>query len=110
MADLVIGRALIDVKLVIEPSAKDVAKRERQVLGYVLLDRHNVLHVNEVTIYCAWQARLLTYPLATLLAAPDSLGPPDLETLRIDFHDVLNKELDGYLAWKERQHYRCTPD
>lgn len=106
VADLVIGRTLIDVKLSIEPTAKDMATWVRQVLGYVLLDRHNVLHVDQVAIYCGWQARLLTYPLASLLAEADSHGLRDLETLRVGFYDALRSDLDDYLS--RRAHRRAT--
>jgi hypothetical protein len=105
-ADLVIGRTLIDVKLAIEPDEEDVTTWVRQVLGYVLLDRRNVLHVDQVAIYCGWQARLLTYPLASLLTEADSRGLRDLETLRVDFHDALRSDLDDYLS--RRAHRRAT--
>jgi hypothetical protein len=105
VADLVIGRTLVDVKLGIEPTADDVRQWVRQLLGYVLLDRHDTFRLEVVAVYCGWHARLLTYPLPALLAAASPGLAPALTTLRNDFHTALSDDLDGYAACKERQRY-----
>jgi len=72
VADLVIGRTLVDVKLAIEPTDEDVAVWLRQLLGYVLLDRFDTFRLDAVAVYCGWHGELLTWPLSALLtsAAP----------------------------------------
>jgi hypothetical protein len=99
--------SLVDVKLAVEPTDDDVATWLRQLLGYVLLDRFNNLHLEAVAVYCAWHRQLLTYPLPALLASA-GLGPArNLESLRTDFYEALREALDDYAAWKERERYRC---
>lgn len=48
VVDLVVGRTLVDVKLAVEPSQKDVAAWLRQLLGYVLLDRFDTFRFDTV--------------------------------------------------------------
>ncbi|WP_344411985.1 hypothetical protein [Amycolatopsis minnesotensis] len=105
VADLVIGRTLIDVKLAVEPTADDVATWLRQLLGYVLLDRHDTFRIDAVAVYSAWHGCLLTHPLGAFLATA-SAGPlSDLGQLRAEFHHALRDDVDSYLAWKERRRY-----
>jgi hypothetical protein len=77
--DLVVGRTLLEVKLAVEPAAEDAAVWLRQMLGYVLLDRHGT---------CGWSGQL----------RPSALG-----RLRGDFGELLADELDGYPAWHLRE-------
>lgn len=106
VADLVIGRTLVDVKLAVEPSEEDVAAWLRQLLGYVLLDRFDTFRFDTVAVYCGWHGQVLRWPLSALLR-PAAPGPaPPLENLRTDFHKDLRDELDRYTAWKERERYR----
>lgn len=105
VADLVIGRTLVDVKLAVEPTDDDVAAWLRQLLGYVLLDRFDTFRFDAVAVYCGWHGKLLTWPLSTLLRSAASGPVPTLESLRADFHKHLRADLDSYAAWKERE--RC---
>jgi hypothetical protein len=104
--DLVLGRTLIEVKLAVEPTADDVTVWMRQLLGYVLLDRHDTFALDTIAVYCGWSGQLLTYPLPTLLAASGHGGPAALPRLRDDFGKLLAAELDGYTAWRQRERYR----
>ncbi|MCE7008109.1 hypothetical protein LWC34_35600 [Kibdelosporangium philippinense] len=58
IADLVIGNTLVDVKLVAQPTTTAVHTWLRQLLGYVLLDHHNALHINAIAIYSGHNAQL----------------------------------------------------
>ncbi|MET8848470.1 hypothetical protein [Amycolatopsis sp. NPDC004625] len=106
VADLVLGRTLIEVKLAVEPTADDVTMWLRQLLGYVLLDRHDTFAVDTIAVYCGWAGQLLTSPLPTLLAASGHGGPAALARLREEFGTLLAGELDGYTAWRQRERYR----
>jgi hypothetical protein len=106
VADLVIGRTLLEVKLAVEPTAEDVVVWLRQLLGYVLLDRHDTFALDTIAVYCGWSGLLLTYPLPTLLSASGHGGPAAPARLRGDFGQLLADELDGYAAWRERERYR----
>lgn len=106
VADLIIGRTLIEVKLAAEPTAEDLLVWLRQLLGYVLLDRHDTFALDTIAVYCGWSGQLLTYPLPTLLGASGHGGLPALARLRNDFGNLLAGELDGYAAWRTRQRYR----
>lgn len=105
VADLVIGRTLVDVKLAIEPTDEDVAVWLRQLLGYVLLDRFDTFRLDAVAVYCGWHGKLLTWPLSTLLASAAPGPAPSLGSLRTDFYKALHDKLDKYAAWKERERY-----
>lgn len=105
VADLVIGRTLIDVKLAVEPTAENAVQWLRQLLGYVLLDRHDTFRLDTVAVYCGWSGQLLTYPLARLFAVASSGIVPVLQRMRSDFREALHDDLDSYCAWKERQQY-----
>lgn len=103
VADLVIDRTLVEVKLAIEPTAHDIAIWLRQLLGYVLLDRHDTFQLDTVAIYCGWQGLLLTYPIDALVVDAGRDAPPSVAAMRADFHEAMRADLDGYTAWKERQ-------
>ncbi|WP_329793556.1 hypothetical protein V1227_17000 [Lentzea sp. DG1S-22] len=105
VADLVIGRTLVDVKLAVEPTDEDVAVWLRQLLGYVLLDRFDTFHLDAIAVYCGWHGELLTWPLSALLGSATSGPAPSLGRLRADFYEVLQDELDSYAAWRERERY-----
>jgi hypothetical protein len=107
VADLVIGTTLIDIKLAIEPTTDDIATWTRQLLGYVLLDRHDTFHIDAIAVYCGWQTRLVTHPLRPLLAAAsDRPTAPDLTALRADFDAALRDELENYAGRIERERHR----
>jgi hypothetical protein len=105
VADLVIGRTLVDVKLAIEPTDDDVVAWLRQLLGYILLDRFDTFRFDAVVIYCGWRGQVLTWPLSTLLRSAASGPAPTLANLRADFHKELREDLDRYASWKERERY-----
>ena len=104
IADLVIGRTLVDIKVTKDPAAH-VDQWLRQLLGYVLLDRHNILQVDTIAIYNGTQGQLLTYPIADLFRAASTGATPDLSTLRAEFHTIIGKELDEFVPWKQRKQY-----
>ncbi|WP_218159839.1 hypothetical protein [Lentzea albida] len=79
VADLVVGRTLVDVKLAVEPSQKDVAAWLRQLLGYVLLDRFDTFRCDRVAIYCGRHGQVLSWPLTALLISAASGPAPTLE-------------------------------
>ncbi|WP_439655941.1 hypothetical protein ACSHWB_26285 [Lentzea sp. HUAS TT2] len=106
VADLVVGRTLVDVKLAVEPSQENVAAWLRQLLGYVLLDRFDTFRFDTVAVYCGWHGQVLSWPLSALLRSAAPGLAPTLENLRGDFHKDLRDELDRYAAWKERERYR----
>jgi len=106
VADLVIGRTLLEVKLAVEPSAENITVWLRQLLGYTLADRHDTFAIDTIAVYCGWSGQLLTYPLPALLSASGQGGAPALARLRRDFRELLAGELDSYAAWRERQQYR----
>lgn len=105
VADLVIGRTLVDVKLAVEPTDEDVAVWLRQLLGYVLLDRFDTFRLDAVAVYCGWRGKLLTWPLPALLSSATPGPAPSLDSLRAGFYEVLHDELDSHAAWKERERY-----
>ncbi|MCO1657344.1 hypothetical protein [Pseudonocardia humida] len=105
VADLVIGRMLIDVKLAVRPAVDEAVTWLRQLIGYVLLDRHNIFELDSVAVYCGWHGQLLSYPLQALLATAGGGSTPSLERLRLDFYEVMRDELDTYAAWRERQRH-----
>ncbi|MGI8311784.1 hypothetical protein [Saccharopolyspora hattusasensis] len=59
IADLIVGKALVDVKLTRE-STPPVGEWLRQLLGYLLLDWDDVLRLETLAVYAGWQGRMLT--------------------------------------------------
>lgn len=106
VGDLVVGRTLVEVKVVTEPTTDDVDQWLRQLLGYVLLDRHDALSLDTVAVYCPRQKQLLAYPIPELLVNISSGASLQLAALRTSFYHTLHDDLNEYAAWKERERYK----
>lgn len=106
-ADLVVGRCLVDIKAVLDPS-RWFERWLNQVLGYVLLDWSDTLILDSVAIYLAWQGLLLSEPLAGLLTT-STIGPtPSLADLRADFRAQIQADVDSAFSARMREHYRSV--
>ena len=103
-ADLIIGRTLVDVKCYAKP-ALYLNGWLNQLLGYVLVDRGNSLGLNQVALYIAWHATLLTEPLDRLLRTTATGKPPELDTLREQFHRDIRDELDEAMLRRNRTRF-----
>ena len=113
VADLVVGRCLIEVKTVFDP-AVSMGYWLNQVLAYALLDWSDALGVDTVAIYLGWQALLLSESLTGLLAAATVGRSPSLEDLRADFRSAMRADVDESFAMRTRQRYppcrrSCNP-
>ena len=100
-ADLVIGRTLVDVECYAKP-ALYLNSWLDQLLGYVLIDWGNSLGLNQLALYIAWHATLLTEPLDRLLRTAATGKPPELDTLREQFHRDIRDELDEAMLRRNR--------
>jgi hypothetical protein len=89
VADLVVGRCLIEMKTVFDPAAA-MDNWLNQVLAYVLLDWSDALGVgvDAIAVYFGWQALLISEPLTRVLAVASAGGTPSLEELRADFRSA----------------------
>jgi hypothetical protein len=104
VADLVVGRCLIEVKTAYDPAAA-INVWLNQVLGYVLLDWSDALGVDTVAVYLGWQALLVSETLTRVLAAATAGRTPSLEDLRADFHSEMQADMDESFATRMRQRY-----
>jgi hypothetical protein len=101
--DLILGRTLVDIKTSTTPEEK-LEEWLAQLLGYVLLDRENILKLETIAVYSSWQPTLLTYPVADLLSNASTGPASTLAALREQFHAAIQPEIDGFAAWRFRQH------
>lgn len=104
VADLVVGRCLIEVKTVFDP-AVSMGYWLNQVLAYALLDWSDALGVDAVAIYLGWQALLLSDSLTAVLAASTAGRAPSLEDLRADFRVEMRGAIDESFAIRMRQRH-----
>jgi hypothetical protein len=104
VADLVVGRCLIEVKTAYDPAAA-MSVWLSQVLAYALLDWSDALGVNTVAVYLGWQALLVSESLTRVLAAATTGTTPSLEDLRADFHRSMQADIDEAFAIRMRQRY-----
>jgi hypothetical protein len=104
IADLVVGRCLVEVKTVLEPT-QWFGRWLDQLLGYVLLDWFDTLRIDTVGVYLGWQAALITTPLAEVLAVSHAGLPPRLQSLRADFRQEIQPDLDLMLEVQLRDRY-----
>jgi hypothetical protein len=93
IADLVVGRTLVEIKTVLEP-AGHVEQWLNQLLGYVLLDWFNSLCLDVVALYLGWQAILISAPIDGLLAAATTGPTPTIDSLRAEFRQAIQPDLD----------------
>jgi hypothetical protein len=93
IADLVVGRTLVEIKTVLEP-ARRFGPWLNQLLGYVLLDWFNTFQIDHVAVYLGWQAKLMTTSIIELLAAASRGKTPLLASLRADFRQAIQGDLD----------------
>ncbi len=104
VADLVVGRCLIEVKTAFDP-ALSMDYWLNQVLAYALLDWSDALGVDTVAIYLGWQALLLADSLTAVLAAATAGRAPSLEDLRADFRGEMRDDIDESFAIRMRQRH-----
>jgi hypothetical protein len=104
VADLVIGRCLIEVKTAFDPAA-NMGEWLNQVLTYALLDWSNALGVDTVAVYLGWQALLVSESLTRVLAAATTGRTLSLEDVRADFRSAMQADMDESFAIRMRQRY-----
>lgn len=104
VADLVVGRCLIEVKTAFDPAAA-MGDWLNQVLAYALLDWSDALGVDTVAVYLGWQALLVSESLTRVLAAATTGRTPSLEDLRADFRSAMQADMDESFAMRMRQRY-----
>jgi hypothetical protein len=104
VADLVIGRCLVEVKTAFDP-ATSMGGWLNQVLAYALLDWSDALGVNTIAVYLGWQALLVSESLTRVLAAATAGSTPSLERLRADFRSAMQADMDESFAVRMRQRY-----
>ena len=104
VADLVVGRCLVEVKTVFDPAAA-MEDWLNQVLAYALLDWSDALGVDTIAVYFGWQALLVAETLARVLAAATPGPTPSLEELRADFCSAMQADIDEAFAIRMRQRY-----
>jgi hypothetical protein len=68
MADLVVGRCLIEVKTAFDP-APAMGHWLNQVLADAVLDWSDALAANTIAVYLGWQALLVSEVLTRVLVA-----------------------------------------
>ena len=106
VADLVVGRCLIEVKTVFDPAAA-MGDWLDQVLAFALLDWSDALGVNNEAVYVGWRALLVSESLTRVAerAAATTGATPSLEGLRADFRSVMQADMDESFAMRMRQRY-----
>lgn len=93
VADLIIGRTLIDIKTYRDP-AKELDLWLDQVLSYALLDRWNLLGLDGIAIYLGWHSLLLRVGFGDLLDTGGVNSQETMATLRRDFNEAIRDDLD----------------
>ena len=104
VADLVVGRSLVEIKTVLEPT-KGLEHWLNQLLGYALLDWFDALRIDTVALYLGWQAKLMTMPVTELLAVSTTGPTPALEPLRADFRQAIQADVDQTHQWRLNKRY-----
>ena len=99
-ADLVVGLTLVEIKNYLDPAPRLQCWLD-QVLGYMLLDRWNTLHLSQVAVYCAGQASLLVEPIDKILRVSATDTPPLIHELRGAFHEAMRSELEDAARWRQ---------
>lgn len=95
IADLVVGDTLVEIKLTRDTEAP-VDRWLRQVLGYLLLDWDDLLRVERVAVYAAWQGQMLTCSVDRLLDATRRGSVRSLTEIRDCFRMTMREELKSF--------------
>ena len=85
-ADMVVDGCLIDIKASISPQIR--AEYLYQLVGYVLLDYDDRLHIDSVGIYMARQGLLFTWPVLDFLRQLSGDSTISLVSLRQEFRTL----------------------
>ena len=104
IADLMVGRCLIEIKTAQEPE-KGLGQWLNQLLGYVLLDWFDALCMDTIALYLGWQAKLMATPLSEVLATSTPGPTPVLGLLRTDFRQEIQADLDETHRWQLHRRY-----
>lgn len=108
IADLVVGRCLVEIKTALEP-AKGLEQWLNQLLGYALLDWCDALCLDSVALYLGWQAKLMRVSLTEVLAVAAPGPTPELGVLRADFHQAIQADVDQTHQWLLHRRYPPPP-
>jgi len=76
-----------------------------QILGYLLVDRHDVLLADRIGLYLGWQGLLLTIPVPDLLAGASRGPTPELAAVREDCAEALAEDVENAASWRLREWY-----
>jgi hypothetical protein len=85
------------------PTTSPSRPATRRKLGYLLVDRYNVLFVDQVGLYLGWQGLLLKLSVRELLSTAASGGSPDLAALREGCFEALADDIESAAIWRLRQ-------
>ncbi|GAA0521630.1 hypothetical protein GCM10011581_12280 [Saccharopolyspora subtropica] len=102
IADLVVGDALVEVKITTRP-VPPVDEWLRQVLGYLLVDWDDVLGISTLVVYAGWQGVMLTCTVKELLAAASSGTTPRLAELREEFRAAVRPDFATFIRNRKLQ-------
>lgn len=108
IADLVVGRCLVEIKTALEP-AKGLQQWLNQLLGYALLDWCDALCLDSVALYLGWQAKLMRVPLTEVLSVAAPGPTPELGLLRTDFREAIQADVDQTHQWLLHRRYPPPP-
>jgi hypothetical protein len=108
IADLVVGLTLVEIKNYQDP-APYLQSWLDQVLGYVLLDRWNTLHLTHVAVYCPGHACLLVEPIEEVLRVSAPSTSPRLGQLRVSFQEAMYADLQDAAQWRHRRLFPMPP-
>jgi hypothetical protein len=88
-ADIIVNGCLIDIKTTLNPfSDKDPTFPLYQLIGYVLLDENDKLHIDEVGVYFSRQATLIKWPLTSFLQKVSGNTGTDIRVVREELISV----------------------
>lgn len=90
-ADLVIGRTLVEIKA--STKVEHMDWWFNQVLAYLLVDRNDVLRLNQVALYLGWQGLLLVLSVDELLRTASAGATPQLADVRESFAEALGDDI-----------------
>jgi hypothetical protein len=108
IADLVAGRTLVEIKTVLEP-AGHFGQWLNQLLGYILLDWFNALCLDAVALYLSWQAILTPASITDILTAATTGPTPSIDSLRAEFRQASQADLDHSHQAQLRARYPIPP-
>jgi hypothetical protein len=84
----------VDVKAALDPP-RYLGTWLNQLLGYVLLDWHDIFRLDAVAVYLGWQALLVHESVTGLLAASTRGPTPTVADLRADFRPQIQADVDN---------------